>query len=61
MTEVCTEARRLAAYGDTVVLIGHAEHEEVVGTLGEASERTVVVESVTDVALVDVADPERVS
>ncbi|OKI02287.1 4-hydroxy-3-methylbut-2-enyl diphosphate reductase [Streptomyces sp. CB02923] len=61
VTKVHTEARRFAARGDTVVLIGHVGHEEVEGTLGEAPEHTVVVESVADAATVDVADPGRVS
>lgn len=44
-----------------MVLIGHAGHEEVEGTLGEAPERTVLVESAADVAALEVPDPERVS
>ncbi|MBV2366623.1 4-hydroxy-3-methylbut-2-enyl diphosphate reductase [Streptomonospora nanhaiensis] len=61
VTKVHTEARRYADRGDTVVLIGHAGHEEVEGTLGEAPERTVLVESAADVAALEVPDPERVS
>ncbi|QBI54780.1 4-hydroxy-3-methylbut-2-enyl diphosphate reductase [Streptomonospora litoralis] len=61
VTKVHTEARRYASRGDTVVLIGHAGHEEVEGTLGEAPERTVLVETPEDVAALEVADPERVS
>ncbi|MFI2235871.1 4-hydroxy-3-methylbut-2-enyl diphosphate reductase [Streptomyces chrestomyceticus] len=61
VTKVHAEARRFAARGDTVILIGHVGHEEVEGTLGEAPEHTVVVESVPDVATVEVADPRRVS
>jgi 4-hydroxy-3-methylbut-2-enyl diphosphate reductase len=48
VTKVHVQARRYAAEGHQVVLIGHAEHEEVVGTMGEASEATVLVESVED-------------
>jgi 4-hydroxy-3-methylbut-2-enyl diphosphate reductase len=44
------QAKRYAAAGYTVVLIGHAGHEEVVGTMGEAPEAMVLVESVEDVA-----------
>ena len=44
------QARRYAAEGYTVVLIGHAGHEEVVGTMGEAPDSIVLVESVEDVA-----------
>ena len=50
MTKVHVQARRYAAEGYTVVLIGHAGHEEVVGTMGEAPESIVLVESVEDVA-----------
>src|SRR4051794_10836798 len=61
VTKVHAEARRFAARGDTVVLIGHDGHEEVEGTLGEAPARTVLVETVEDVAALAVDDPERVS
>ena len=50
VTKVHVEARRFAGRGDTVVLIGHAGHEEVEGTIGEAPGRTVLVETVADVA-----------
>jgi 4-hydroxy-3-methylbut-2-en-1-yl diphosphate reductase len=50
VTKVHVQAKRYAAGGYTVVLIGHAGHEEVVGTMGEAPESTVLVESVEDVA-----------
>jgi 4-hydroxy-3-methylbut-2-enyl diphosphate reductase len=43
------QARRYAAAGYTIVFIGHAGHEEVVGTIGEAPDATVLVESVADV------------
>ncbi len=61
VTKVHAEARRYAGRGDTVILIGHAGHEEVEGTMGEALEQTVLVETVEDVARLEVADPERVS
>jgi 4-hydroxy-3-methylbut-2-en-1-yl diphosphate reductase len=61
VTKVHAEARRYAARGDTVVLIGHAGHEEVEGTMGEAFEQTVLVETVEDVAALQVDDPGRVS
>jgi 4-hydroxy-3-methylbut-2-en-1-yl diphosphate reductase len=48
VTKVHVQARRYAADGYTIVLIGHAGHEEVVGTMGEAPESIVLVESVTD-------------
>jgi 4-hydroxy-3-methylbut-2-enyl diphosphate reductase len=49
VTKVHVQARRYAASGYTVVLVGHAGHEEVVGTMGEAPESMVLVESVADV------------
>jgi len=49
VTKVHVQARRYAADGYTVVLIGHAGHEEVVGTMGEAPDSIVLVESVADV------------
>jgi 4-hydroxy-3-methylbut-2-enyl diphosphate reductase len=55
VTKVHVQARRYAADGYTVVLIGHAGHEEVVGTMGEAPEAIVLVESVDDVEALDVA------
>ena len=48
VTKVHVQARRYAAEGKRIVLIGHAGHEEVIGTLGEAPEATVLVESVED-------------
>ncbi|WP_216210918.1 4-hydroxy-3-methylbut-2-enyl diphosphate reductase [Amycolatopsis aidingensis] len=61
VSKVHTEARRFAARGDTVVLVGHAGHEEVEGTLGEAPEQMVLVQDVAEVAALVVPDPERVS
>lgn len=61
VSKVHHEARRFAARGDTIVLIGHRGHEEVVGTRGEAPEHTVVVESVDEVATLEVPDPRRIS
>jgi 4-hydroxy-3-methylbut-2-enyl diphosphate reductase len=49
VTKVHVQAKRYAADGYTVLLIGHGGHEEVVGTMGEAPESTVLVESVGDV------------
>ena len=53
VTKVHVQAKRYAAEGYTVVLIGHAGHEEVVGTMGEAPDATVLVESVDDVERLD--------
>src|SRR5690349_18298026 len=48
VTKVHAEARRYARDGYTVVLVGHAGHEEVEGTMGEAPESIVLVESTAD-------------
>jgi 4-hydroxy-3-methylbut-2-enyl diphosphate reductase len=48
VTKVHVQARRYAADGYTILLIGHAGHEEVVGTMGEAPESTILVQSVED-------------
>ncbi|WP_208636008.1 4-hydroxy-3-methylbut-2-enyl diphosphate reductase [Amycolatopsis thailandensis] len=61
VTKVHSEAKRFAARGDTIVLIGHAGHEEVEGTMGEAPDATVLVETAADVADLDLPDPERIS
>ncbi len=53
VAKVHTEARRYAAQDYNIVLIGHAEHEEVEGTFGEAPERIQIVASVSDVARLD--------
>ena len=50
VTKVHAEARRFAARGDTVILIGHAGHEEIEGTLGEAPDQTILVQNVAEVA-----------
>jgi 4-hydroxy-3-methylbut-2-enyl diphosphate reductase len=49
VTKVHAEARRFATRGDTVILIGHAGHEEVEGTLGEAPNQMVLVQTVGDI------------
>ncbi len=53
VTKVHVQARRYAAAGHTVVLIGHAGHEEVVGTMGEAPEATVLVQDVAEAEALD--------
>ncbi len=61
VTKVHVEARKFAAQGYTIVLIGHGGHEEVEGTMGEAPESIVLVESEEDVERLEVEDPERVA
>jgi 4-hydroxy-3-methylbut-2-enyl diphosphate reductase len=61
VTKVHVEARRYAADGYTVVLVGHEGHEEVEGTLGEAPDAIVIVGSPDEAEALQVADPERVA
>jgi 4-hydroxy-3-methylbut-2-enyl diphosphate reductase len=61
VTKVHVQARRYAADGFTVILIGHAGHEEVVGTMGEAPESIVLVESVADAEALDFAADARLA
>jgi 4-hydroxy-3-methylbut-2-en-1-yl diphosphate reductase len=61
VTKVHTEVKRYAGRGETVFLIGHADHEEVVGTLGEAPQHVVLVEDVAAAARVTAPDPGRVA
>jgi 4-hydroxy-3-methylbut-2-enyl diphosphate reductase len=61
VTKVHKEARRFAESGYTIFLVGHAAHEEVVGTKGEAPDAITLVESVDDVAALTPIDPERVA
>jgi 4-hydroxy-3-methylbut-2-enyl diphosphate reductase len=53
VTKVHVQARRYAANGYTVILVGHAGHEEVVGTMGEAPEATVLVQDVAEAEALD--------
>ncbi len=64
VTKVHAGVRRAAGRGDTVLLIGHAEHEEVEGTVGEAAEvpgDVIVVGTEAEAETVTVADPARVA
>jgi len=61
VTKVHREAVKFAEEDYTIVLVGHAGHEEVEGTTGEAPERIVLVESEQDVEKLEVEDPERVA
>jgi 4-hydroxy-3-methylbut-2-en-1-yl diphosphate reductase len=61
VSKVHAEARRFAREGYTLALIGHAGHEEVEGTLGEAPQSTVLVQTAEDVATLDVADDSKVA
>src|SRR5918911_1402696 len=61
VTKVHVEARKFAAEGYTIVLIGHDGHEEVGGTRGEAPDRIVLVETEEDVDRLEVDDPHRIA
>jgi 4-hydroxy-3-methylbut-2-enyl diphosphate reductase len=61
VTKVHVEAKKFAAQGYTIVLIGHAGHEEVEGTMGEAPDNIVLIETEQDADALEVADPERVA
>jgi 4-hydroxy-3-methylbut-2-en-1-yl diphosphate reductase len=60
VTKVHNEARRFAAKDYDILLIGHAGHEEVVGTTGEAPERVRLVDGPESVTDVQVRDPEKI-
>jgi 4-hydroxy-3-methylbut-2-en-1-yl diphosphate reductase len=61
VTKVHREAIKFAADGYTIVLIGHAGHEEVEGTMGEAPDRIVLVETEADVDALEVEDPDKLA
>ncbi len=61
VTKVHVEAKKFAAEGYTIVLVGHSGHEEVEGTMGEAPERMILIESEADVEALEVEDPDRVA
>lgn len=61
VARVHQETRRYARDGRTILLIGHADHEEVEGTYGEAPDRTIVVADVADVARLDLPRHEPVA
>ena len=61
VTKVHLEAIRYAREGYSIVLIGHRDHDEVIGTLGEAPERIFVVANAAAVASLEVPDPTKVA
>jgi len=61
VTKVHVEAKKFAAQGYTIVLVGHAGHEEVEGTMGEAPDHIVLIETEEDVDRLEVEDPNRVA
>src|SRR5437764_705891 len=61
VTKVHVEAKKFAADGYTIVLVGHAGHEEVEGTMGEAPDHIVLIENEADVDALEVEDPAKVA
>ncbi len=61
VTKVHVEAVKFARQGYSLVLIGHRDHDEIEGTLGEAPEETQVVSTVEEVVALEVPNPERVA
>ncbi|MEE2707566.1 MAG: 4-hydroxy-3-methylbut-2-enyl diphosphate reductase, partial [Planctomycetota bacterium] len=61
VTKVHLEAIKFAKEGRTIVLIGHEGHDEVIGTMGEAPEAIVLVETPEDVDRLQVTDPQHMA
>ena len=61
VTKVHLEAKKFAREKRTIILIGHRDHQEIVGTSGEAPDRTLVVDSVEEVDALIVDDPDRLA
>ena len=61
VTKVHVQARRYADDGYTVILIGHAGHEEVVGTMGEAPEATILVQDVAEAEALELPNETRIA
>ena len=61
VTKVHLEAIRYAREDYTIILIGHADHDEVIGTLGEAPDRMVVIDSAEAMKRLEVPNPEKIA
>jgi 4-hydroxy-3-methylbut-2-enyl diphosphate reductase len=61
VTKVHLEALKFAREKRTIILIGHRDHQEIVGTSGEAPDRTIVVDSVEAVDRLEVGDPDKLA
>jgi len=59
VTKVHSRAIRYARQGYQILLVGHRDHQEIIGTMGEAPERTQVVETPNDIAELDIEDPDK--
>jgi 4-hydroxy-3-methylbut-2-enyl diphosphate reductase len=61
VTKVHLEAIRYAREGYSIILIGHEDHDEVIGTLGEAPDRIIVIDSAEAVQSLDIPDPDKIA
>ena len=61
VTKVHLEALKFAREKRTIILIGHRDHQEIIGTSGEAPDRTIVVDSVAAVDALEVEEPEKLA
>src|SRR6516225_5150259 len=61
VTKVHLEALKFAREQRTIILIGHKDHQEIVGTSGEAPDRTIVVDSVAAVDKLAVSNPDKLA
>jgi 4-hydroxy-3-methylbut-2-enyl diphosphate reductase len=61
VTKVHLEAVKYAREGYTIILIGHEGHDEVIGTMGEAPDRMILVETAEDVERLEVPDPSKIA
>lgn len=61
VSKVHAEVRRFAAKGATVFLVGHSDHDEVIGTRGEAPDRVIVVENLAQAETVEVPDTRNLA
>ncbi len=61
VTKVHLEAVKYAREGYTIILIGHEGHDEVIGTMGEAPDRMILVETAEDVDSLEVPDPNKIA
>ncbi len=61
VTKVHLEAVKFAREGRTIILVGHRDHQEIIGTSGEAPEQTLVVDSIEEVEQLQVPDPNKLA
>jgi len=59
VTKVHSEAVRYSRQGYQILLVGHRDHQEVIGTAGEAPDSTQVVECPEDIPSLSIRDPDK--